>query len=496
MDRNLSRRIASKLLSKQGLLSLAAVFLLREIRKQLRRRSALAAGIHPSMNMTPLEDSMAEAKAFPPAVGASQINNILNAFVWYETAPTEAQVLASAERLLGLKRFRAVPVDGGWKLQETKAADHVTMRTAPTEDLALVTLQALAQTKELPQDRPLWSIDVVAVEKGCSLGLVRVHHVLGDGIGLFSEMFPRLATKLDGSPLDLVVPELPKWKGSFVQSLLWYLDSARSALRVVGSAAVSAESDLPFLDPDRMALTYSGRREMLIFPTLSLEYVKRVKDAARESIKGCTINDVVYAGWAGAMRQYSEARGYSFGQQPSVARSLLAVAVPRSFPEGHDPEDRLTNNFAFVPVDLDLNAAAPQDRLRKNKANLDIVKKTTIALVSLWITKNIQPLLPTFLQQQTARDIFARHSLVFSNVPGPKEEVLVLGQHALKFHCAFFNLNTQVLAISVCDKIFMNVTADPEVSKGMESQFPEYFIKELETLGRSYGVEGSCLYDN
>lgn len=437
---------------------------------------------------------MADASAFPPAVGASQINNVLNAFVWYEQAPTEAQVLASAERLLGLKRFRAVPVESGWRLQETRAADHVTMRAAPTEELALVMLKTVAQTKELPHERPLWSIDVVAVEKGCSVGLVRVHHVLGDGIGLFSEMLPRIATKLDGSPLDLAIPELPKWKGSFVQSLLWYLDSARSALSVLGSAAVSAETDLPFLDPDRMALTYSGRREMLIFPTLSLDYVKRVKDAARTSVKGCTVNDVVYAAWAGTMRRYSEGRGHSFGQ-PAVARSLLAVAVPRSFPEGHDPEDRLTNNFAFVPVDLDLNAAAPQDRLRKNKANLDVVKRTTIALVSLWITKNIQPLLPTFLQQQTARDIFARHSLVFSNVPGPREDVLVLGQRALKFHCAFFNLNTQLLAISVGDKIFMNVTADPEVSKGMDSQFPENFVEELETLGRSYGVAGSCLHD-
>lgn len=172
----------------------------------------------------------------------------------------------------------------------------------------------------------------------------------------------------------------------------------------------------------------------------------------------------------------------------------MAVAIPRSFPEGHDPQDRLINNFALVPVDLEMNSSDPKTRLSENKANLDTVKKTTIALVSLWITNTIQPLLPVFMQQQTARDIFARHSLVFSNVPGPKEEFCMFGKPVEKFQCAFLNVTTQLIAISCVDKIFMNVTADPEVAKGLDEQFPAFFCEELEELGRSFGVEGHARY--
>ena len=57
-----------------------------------------------------------------------------------------------------------------------------------------------------------------------------------------------------------------------------------------------------------------------------------------------------------------------------------------------------------------------------------MIKKSPIAFVQLWIQSNLLPLLPKFLQQNTALDLFKRHSMVFSNVPGPDKATFFAGE--------------------------------------------------------------------
>jgi len=466
----------------RGLRPLLGLLVLRLLVKRLRRRPT-------GMQMTSMEDAMNEATAFPETTNTSQINNMLNIFLWFEECPTAEEVAAGASKLLDLKRFRSAAVGGAWQLQEgTQAAAHVTMHSAATEAAALSLLEEVSKMKELPRDKPLWSVEVARVASGKSIGLLRIHHTIADGVGLATQMVPRVCTNRNGEPVTLSIPSPPRSRGGFVAGVLWYLDALRSTGKVLSAAVKPSESDLPFMDPHRMDLTYSGRRTPVFFPTISLDYVKKIKDAAK-----CTVNDVIFAAWAGAMRTYSEKHGHSFDKS-TVARSLLAVAVPRSFPDNHDPEDCLINKFAFVPVDLNLDSADPKELIKANKANLDLVKTTTIAPVSLAITNNISPLLPKFMQQQTARDIFSRHSLVFSNVQGPKEDICIFGKPVEKFHVVFYNVNTQLLAVSCADKIFLNVTADPDVVKGLENEYPQVFLDELDAFGRAFGVEGTSRY--
>ena len=109
---------------------------------------------------------------------------------------------------------------------------------------------------------------------------------------------------------------------------------------------------------------------------------------------------------------------------------------------------------------------------------MDVIKKTTLALVSLWFVNNFSPCLPLVLQQQTALDVFARASIVFSNLPGPKEDINLLGKPLLRFMPTFPNLIPQLLAISCGDKLWLNVTMDPDVVKDMQ-ELPSKFIEEI-----------------
>lgn len=47
-----------------------------------------------------------------------------------------------------------------------------------------------------------------------------------------------------------------------------------------------------------------------------------------------------------------------------------------------------------------------------------------------------------------AQQLFSRHTLVFSNVPGPAQPVSIGGKRVLGIYSAFPNLITQVLATS------------------------------------------------
>lgn len=68
------------------------------------------------------------------------------------------------------------------------------------------------------------------------------------------------------------------------------------------------------------------------------------------------------------------------------------------------------------------------DRLQKAHKITSSLKSSPLAGVQMWIQTHMLPYLPKFLTQNTAFDVFARHSIVFSNVPGPEQQLHMCGQ--------------------------------------------------------------------
>merc|ERR1711871_1771287 len=89
--------------------------------------------------------------------------------------------------------------------------------------------------------------------------------------------------------------------------------------------------------------------------------------------------------------------------------------------------------------------------------------------------------------QNTAKDIFARHSMVFSNVPGPSQPVLVAGAELTGVQMVYPNLITQVGIISYAGKMYMNFTLDDEIIKRPEL-IGEYYIEELDKLAALFDL--------
>jgi len=85
------------------------------------------------------------------------------------------------------------------------------------------------------------------------------------------------------------------------------------------------------------------------------------------------------------------------------------------------------------------------------------------------IQNNVVPLLPVSSAQQTCYDIFTRHSLVFSNVPGPDKQCLLAGKAVTGLQMFYANLIPQIILISYAGKVYGNMVLDTDVRADAQS---------------------------
>lgn len=78
-----------------------------------------------------------------------------------------------------------------------------------------------------------------------------------------------------------------------------------------------------------------------------------------------------------------------------------------------------------MSVDTGVGVEDPVDRCRHIREGTTELKAGPMAAIQMGFQSAVLQHLPLSLLQSTAHDIFARHSVVFSNVPGPTAPVYV-----------------------------------------------------------------------
>jgi hypothetical protein len=92
------------------------------------------------------------------------------------------------------------------------------------------------------------------------------------------------------------------------------------------------------------------------------------------------------------------------------------------------------------------------------------------------------------LSKQIAYDTFTRHTVVFSNVPGPDYPVTFAGVQVTALFQIFSNLLPQVGALSLNGQIHMAIMVDPNVVKN-PNRLAEHFLADLAELAAQLKVE-------
>jgi WS/DGAT/MGAT family acyltransferase len=219
-------------------------------------------------------------------------------------------------------------------------------------------------------------------------------------------------------------------------------------VRTLARALRGAGEDSPLAVP-------IGSHRGVAFVSASLEDFKRIRAAADE---GTTVNDVVLASIAGALRTWLAHRG--------AEAPRLRVKVPVSLHSGDEEPSAVGNRDSFFFADLPVAEPDPGARLaavrretalRKREGDADLLYLffSDLARVSRAVERRVERLAATA----------ASFSLCVSNVPGPRGPRYVLGGEVR----AFYSLaevaqrhGLRVAAFSFADELSFGLCADAD----------------------------------
>lgn len=375
---------------------------------------------------------------------------VINGFWIFKEPLHYENVLAVLEgRLLVHKRFRqrvvhrrgAFRTRAYWEIDpQFSARAHVGRLLLPPPGDTKTLNHAMAQllTVPLELDRPLWAFTLIEGYQGGSVFFGRIHHCIGDGAALVRVLLSladlsaqgewRAPAAGAGLPKEMdalrpqaraaarpegAIPQEGGRRGGKPAALPFLV--ARGVGLAGKFAAVLAKLALMRTDDKTAFKGEVGVGKAVAWSEgIPLDDVKFVKNTM-----GATVNDVLVAAMAGALRRYVEARGEDpDGKQ---VRAMVPVDVRR-------PEDtKLTNRFALVYLPLPIGIARPLDRLYETKRHMDAIKRSPEALVTYRAIAGLG-----VLSDKIARSVRAYYadkvSVVLTNVPGPSQKLYFAGK--------------------------------------------------------------------
>jgi WS/DGAT/MGAT family acyltransferase len=165
---------------------------------------------------------------------------------------------------------------------------------------------------------------------------------------------------------------------------------------------------------------------------------KRIKDAL-----GGTVNDVVLAVVAGALRRWLHSRGVR--TEGLELRALVPVSIRAEDEHGH-----LGNKIAAVRGPLPVYIADPVRRLEAVRESMGGVKSSKQALGAEVIARFNDFAPPTLLAQASRINFSTRlFNLIVTNVPGPQIPLYVLGRELQDIFPVAFLPENHALAIAI-----------------------------------------------
>lgn len=359
------------------------------------------------------------------------------------------------ERFLAFRRFRQKAVDAGTSCHWETDADfdlewHVRLTALPGEagTAELQRLVSQLASTALDHSKPLWQFHLVENYNGGSALIARVHHCYADGIALVQVLLSLTDVSPEPAPDENLADAWLKQDGDRITRRFFYpgqrqvdqamklggrvLDGSRALYRDPGLATVIAREGGEIARELAQALALSDdpptalKRPLGVIKRcawadpLSLDEVKAVG-----RVLGCTVNDVLLACAAGALRDYLIER-----DEDPDGLTLRATVPVNLRPLEH--AKKLGNHFGLVFLELPVGQANPVARVLAVAENMNRIKSSRQALMTFGALATLG-MTPTPVQR-IALDIFSRKaSTVATNVPGPQMPLYLAGAPITEF---------------------------------------------------------------
>ena len=287
-----------------------------------------------------------------------------------------------------------------------------------------------------------WHVRITALPGGGSALITRIHHCYADGLALVQVLLSLTDAELKR---EKVAPLTKAWlkedRGGVLDRLL---EPARAGLskavhvgeKVLGKgiemlsdpaaagqlldegSAIAREFAQAVTLPDDPPTPFKGAlgvtKRVAWMEPLDLDVVKTVGRAL-----DCTVNDVLMASVAGALRSYLRDR------DEAVDGLTIRATVPVSLrPLEH--AKKLGNHFGLVFLELPIGEPNPLRRLERVAGNMREIKRSRQAVMSFGLLAALG-MGPSALQRP-ALELFSRKATaVATNVPGPQAPLYLAG---------------------------------------------------------------------
>lgn len=426
-------------------------------------------------------------------------------YVFEGPAPTFEEFRETVEqRLLGAPRFRQraarVPFNLGrpaWVDDERFDLDYHLRRTAlpapgGEEELRALSNRLLQQPLDLR--RALWEMWLVeGLEDNRFAVIHRVHHCMVDGVATqdISGMMFSPTPHEDRPPVGELVPVGSPSRTSLLRSGLADLaghsrvlvtDFVRASLKpsTLMTGVLQAARTLGTLTgvvgavPLTIINRPGGPRRRTDWVRVPMDDLKATKNAYRT-----TINNVVLAASAGALRRYFQRQG-----EPLVdgMRAMVPVSVRLDAEKG-----ALGNQVSAIYPVLPIGEADPAQRLAEIAAEVERLRGGQgVAMERLM---NLGGFAPPTIMDQVQRLLLINpgaHNLVISNVPGPSTPFYLRGRRMVEVLACGSTMprhGLNLVMISYNGTLFIAVSSDPDVipdAAGFATDLKESFLELLE----------------
>lgn len=358
----------------------------------------------------------------------------------------------------------------------------------------LLTLVSRWHGGMMDRSRPLWEIHLVEGLRDKRFAMYgKVHHALFDGVAATKVTLNTLSPDVEeaGMPPPWAKPK-PRRKrvhmeGAGIHPIAALMQSMGENYRVLPGMAKglwelvrSSNTDpleaKPYQAPKSMFNTRVTSSRRFAAQSFSLERIRAVGKAT-----GATINDVVLAICAGAMREYLK-------QNRALPKEPLIAMVPVSVRAADGPEDG--NQVSLILANLATHIADPAKRLRQivgstKRAKAKLQQMTRIEQIA-YAAASLSPMPVTMLLGGRTRPPF---NVVISNVPGPTEPLYWNGARLEEMYPVSIPIDGVALNItltSYVDSIGFGYTACRRSVPSMQRllDYTESSLKDLEKLCR------------
>ncbi|MEO8803028.1 MAG: wax ester/triacylglycerol synthase family O-acyltransferase [Rudaea sp.] len=362
-----------------------------------------------------------------------------------------------SQRFLAFRRFRQKAVDTGngayWVNDDAFNMNRHLIKVslpAGVDKVALEEFVSDLASTPLDAAHPRWGFHLIDKYQGGSVVVVRIHHCYADGLALVQVML----SLTDAAPeprarAGLTEVWLPRDRGSVFQRLL---DPARAGMaKAMSIGGKALDKGVQMVRDPSLAAAFARAgseitRELAVALSLAddpptafkgpLGTHKRCAWAqplplpdvkAIGKILRCTVNDVLLACAAGALRRYLM----------SIGERVDGLTIRATVPVNLRPLEhavKLGNHFGLVFLELPIGEANPLRRLERVAASMCELKRSKQAALTFGLLAAVG-MAPAALQRM-ALELFSRKaSTVATNVPGPQMPLYLAGceVHELMF---------------------------------------------------------------